>query len=63
MVINTERNINIARTYISIKLLAVGILESIAILTGGDVPLCYFIGTLDNNAGLDLGARSWFLPR
>lgn len=47
MVQNSELNILIARSYISIELLTVGILESIAISTGGDVPLCYFMGALD----------------
>ena len=40
----TRNNIHIARQYLGIKLLAVGILEALAECTGGDAPLSLFMG-------------------
>jgi len=40
----TRNNVSIARQYLGIKLLAVGILEALAEITGGDAPLSLFMG-------------------
>lgn len=40
----TRNNVTIARQYLGIKLLAVGILEALAETTGGDAPLSLFMG-------------------
>jgi len=40
----TRNNVSIARQYLGIKLLAVGILEALAETTGGDAPLSHFMG-------------------
>ena len=39
-----HRNINTARQYLGLKLLAIGILEALAITTGGDAPVALFMG-------------------
>jgi hypothetical protein len=40
----TRHNVSIARQYLGIKLLAIGILEALAESTGGDAPLSLFMG-------------------
>ncbi len=39
-----EKNINIAREYLGIKLLSTGIIEALALSTGGDSPISMFLG-------------------
>ena len=58
----TRHNVAIARQYLGIKLLAVGILEALAESTGGDAPLSLFMGEVrqDGEAGRGLGDT---LPR
>ena len=58
----TRVNVSIARQYLGIKLLAVGILEALAESTGGDAPLSLFMGEVDQESenGRNLGV---FLPR
>ena len=45
----TRNNIHIARQYLGIKLLAVGILEALAECTGGDAPLSLFMGEVSED--------------
>lgn len=40
----TRNNVTVARQYLGIKLLAIGILEALAETTGGDAPLSLFMG-------------------
>ncbi len=40
----TRNNVSVARQYLGIKLLAVGILDALAETTGGDAPLSLFMG-------------------
>ena len=42
----SEKNLLIAREYFEIKLLTIGIIESLAMLSGGDAPLSMFMGSL-----------------
>ena len=42
----TRHNLHIARQYLGIKLLSVGILEALAEISGGDAPLSLFMGDL-----------------
>jgi hypothetical protein len=58
----TRRNVSVARQYLGIKLLAVGILEALAESTGGDAPLSLFMGEVrqDGENGRGLGDS---LPR
>jgi hypothetical protein len=39
-----EDNICIAKEYLGVKLLAIAVLEALALSTGGDVPLAMFVG-------------------
>jgi len=57
----TRRNVSVARQYLGIKLLAVGILEALAESTGGDAPLSLFMGEVrqEDENGRSLGD---FLP-
>ncbi|MEK7358193.1 MAG: hypothetical protein AAB250_17230, partial [Bdellovibrionota bacterium] len=41
-----KRNIEIARTYIMAKLVAINLVEMLAILSGGDLPISSFLGPL-----------------
>jgi hypothetical protein len=58
----TRRNVEIARLYLGIKLLAVGILEALAESSGGDAPLSLFMGDArqEGNGTPHLGD---FLPK
>jgi hypothetical protein len=42
------QNMSIARDYLGIKLLASAILEALAMATGGEAPIAYFMGDLPN---------------
>jgi hypothetical protein len=55
------QNITTAREYLSIKLLAIAILEAMADLTGGDAPLSLFTGDIQHN-GYDTHRYDNFLP-
>jgi hypothetical protein len=48
MVARAYRNVQTARQYLGLKLLAVGILEALAAITGGDAPIALFMGSLDD---------------
>lgn len=56
------RNITTARQYLGIKLLSATILEALAEITGGDVPVALFMGGIEGEARE--GQRQWddFLP-
>ncbi|MCJ7548982.1 MAG: hypothetical protein MUQ30_04800, partial [Anaerolineae bacterium] len=41
-----HRNVHTARQYLGLKLLAIGVLEALAIISGGDAPVALFMGTL-----------------
>lgn len=43
-----HRNVHTARQYLGIKLLAIGILEALAEITGGDAPVALFMGAIDS---------------
>lgn len=45
-----RRNIQIARDYLEVKLLAMAVLESLAEISGGDAPLALFTGTEESRA-------------
>ena len=55
------QNIATAREYLSIKLLAIAVLEALADLTGGDAPLSLFTGDIFRN-GEDAHRADTFLP-
>jgi len=40
------RNVYTARQYLGLKLLAIGVLEALAVISGGDAPVALFMGTL-----------------
>jgi len=44
-----NRNVNTAREYLGVKLLAIAILEALAETTGGDTPLALFMGDIQAN--------------
>ena len=44
---HSTRNITVARVYLVLKLLAAGVLEAIAVATGGDMPVAGLMGSLD----------------
>jgi hypothetical protein len=56
------RNVATARQYLGIKLLAASILEALADITGGDVPVALFIGSIEGE--MREGQRHWedYLP-
>lgn len=41
-----NRNVSVAREYLGIKLLTASILEAMALISGGDAPVAYFLGEL-----------------
>jgi len=55
------QNIATAREYLSIKLLAIAVLEALADLTGGDAPLSLFTGDIQLN-GDDTHRYDGFMP-
>jgi len=46
MLEQAETNINIAQSYLGVKLLAMAILEALAEMTGGDAPIALFMGDI-----------------
>lgn len=50
MVAMAYRNVQTARQYLGLKLLAIGILEALAAITGGDAPVALFMGSQDDDA-------------
>jgi hypothetical protein len=45
------RNVNTARQYLGLKLLAIGLLEALALLSGGDAPVALFMGGTEESEG------------
>ncbi len=43
-----HRNVHTARQYLGLKLLAIGLLEALAAITGGDAPVALFMGGLED---------------
>jgi len=60
MVALAHRNVQTARQYLGLKLLAIGILEALAVITGGDAPVALFIGAL--REGEDSQKMEEYLP-
>lgn len=58
----TRHNVYVARQYLGIKLLAVGILEALAESTGGNAPLSLFMGEA-RQEGVNVRSLGDFLPR
>jgi hypothetical protein len=56
-----SRNIDIAREYLGVKLLAIAILEALAETTGGDAPLALFMGDIHLSGITQLRLEN-FLP-
>lgn len=54
------RNVQTARQYLGLKLLAIGILEALAVITGGDAPVALFMGAL--REGEDSQKMEEYLP-
>lgn len=61
LVDRARKNIYTARQYLRVKLLAQAILDALAEQSGGDAPLCLFMGDLPRN-GEDLQRMEDFLP-
>ncbi len=67
----SRRNIALASTYLKAKLLAVGVLEAAAEISGGDAPMALFMGDIAADGGsmetlashlADPGAPAWIDP-
>lgn len=61
MLASARFNIRIAREYLKIKILAMSILEALAIATGGDAPVSLFMGDVPRE-GLSIKRLEYFLP-
>ena len=46
LVMQAHKNVNAAREYLGIKLIAIAVIEALADLTGGDAPLTLFTGDM-----------------
>ena len=55
------RNVLIAREYLGVKLLTMGIIEALALVTGGDVPISMFLGDLKRD-GEEVERAENYLP-
>ena len=55
-----NRNVMVAREYLAIKLLTASILEALALISGGDAPIAYFMGEMQ--AGTDGPKVEDYLP-
>jgi hypothetical protein len=60
MVALAYRNVHTARQYLGLKLLAMAILEALAEVTGGDIPVAFFMGTIESDE--DTRRLEDFLP-
>lgn len=61
MVVRAHQNIYTARQYLRVKLLGQAVLEALAETTGGDAPLCLFMGDLPRDQG-EFRTADNFLP-
>jgi len=61
MLASARANIRIAREYLKLKILAMTILEALAIATGGDAPVSLFMGDVPR-PGLNIKRLEYFLP-
>ena len=46
-----HRNVRTAREYLGLKLLAIGLLEALAMISGGDAPVALFMGGMEESEG------------
>lgn len=60
MVAMAYLNVHTARQYLGLKLLAIGVLEALAEITGGDAPVALFLGAPDDS--VDARRLEHFLP-
>lgn len=61
MLASARSNIRIAREYLKIKILAMTILEALAVATGGDAPVSLFMGDVPRE-GVSIKRLEYFLP-
>ncbi|WP_372369182.1 hypothetical protein [Candidatus Uabimicrobium sp. HlEnr_7] len=57
------RNIQIAREYLKIKVLTIGIIEAVALETGGDAPISMFLGDFPASSTDVLLRAEYYLPQ
>jgi hypothetical protein len=50
-VARARRNVTITRQYLGLKLLTIGILEALAMISGGDAPVAHFMGAVEEREG------------
>jgi hypothetical protein len=62
-VARTTGNLELAVRYLRAKLYSIGLVEAIAEVTGGDVPLDYFMGGLKSVEGPEMKRIEQFLPQ
>jgi hypothetical protein len=62
-VARTAGNLELAVRYLRAKLYSIGLVEAIAEVTGGDVPIDYFMGGLKSPDGPPMKRIEQFLPR
>ncbi len=61
MLASARSNVRIAREYLKIKILAMTILEALAVATGGDAPVSLFMGDVPRE-GVSIKRLEYFLP-
>lgn len=61
LVVSASRNLEHAQAYMQAKLLAVGLIEAVAELSGGDAPMALFMGDLPQGRGEEESLTT-FLP-
>ncbi|NCP86666.1 MAG: hypothetical protein CO094_00695 [Anaerolineae bacterium CG_4_9_14_3_um_filter_57_17] len=61
MLASARSNLRIAREYLKIKILAMTILEALAVATGGDAPVSLFMGDVPRE-GVSIKRLEYFLP-
>ncbi|MBA3503880.1 MAG: hypothetical protein H0T65_26200 [Deltaproteobacteria bacterium] len=62
-VARTTGNLELAVRYLRAKLYSIGLVEAIADVTGGDVPLDYFMGGRKDTTGMPMRRIEHFLPQ
>lgn len=63
LISRATRNIQIAREYLKVKVLTIGIIEAIALETGGDAPISMFLGDFPSSANDVLLRAEYYLPQ
>ncbi len=54
LVAQATRNVQIGREYLNLKLVAIALLEALALVSGGDTPISLLVGGLDEDGGPQL---------